>query len=111
MTDRICVLSDSPYFYPPFTAGGSVGQVLHLTKGWRRSGVPAFIAARDPSDKWDPAPAAADTPPITYIGPAGEQRGKAWSALLPNLLYVLRAFRFLISARATYDIVLVSGFR
>jgi len=111
MTERICVLSDSPYFYPPFTAGGSVGQLLQLTKSLRRSNVEAFIVAREPSDKWDPASAAADTPPITYLRPAGEQRGKAWSALLPNVIYVCRAFCFLIAARAAYDIVLVSGFR
>ena len=111
MRERVCVLSDSPYFYPPFTAGGSVGQLLQITKSLRRGGADAFIVAREPTDPWDPKTATPEDPPITYVGPAGEQRGKGWGALLPNLLYVLHAFGFLIANRKRFDIVLVSGFR
>lgn len=111
MRNRVFLVSDSPYFVPPFTAGGTETQLVQLAQRLRDSGVPVSILARAPAHPYIASAAHAKTPMISYIGPAGEQRGKAWAALLPNLLYVVRVFGSLIARRASYDILLVSGFR
>ncbi|MET0660882.1 MAG: glycosyltransferase, partial [Steroidobacteraceae bacterium] len=48
---------------------------------------------------------------ITHLGPGGGAKGAGWATLIPNLLFVIRVFLFLVRSRAGYDVLLVSAFR
>jgi glycosyltransferase involved in cell wall biosynthesis len=108
---RLCFLSDSPHFYPPFTAGGSIGQCYALASALREQGVELRIVARQGPDDAGGADRLVGNIPFSYLGPAGEYRGRGWPALAPSVVFVARAFFFLLRTRKSYDIILVSGFR
>lgn len=108
---RVLLLSDSPYFYPPFLAGGSVGQLREMAQEFRLRGLSVSIVARRGAADKSGASVLDAGVPIRYLSPGGEQKGRAWSALLPNAIYMLRVFGFLVSARNSYDVIVLSGFR
>ena len=75
---KVLILSDSPYFYPPFTAGGSVGQLRGLAHEFRQLGMSVGIVARRSAiDRAGTTVHDGDIS-IRYLGPGGEQRGKGW---------------------------------
>jgi len=108
---RLLILSDSPYYYPPFRAGGSVRQLRALARTLRQQGLAVTVVARRADGANVDPDIVDDGAPIRYLGPAGEQRGKGWAALLPNLLYMLRVFAFMLASRHSFDVVVISGFR
>lgn len=108
---RICIVTDSPVFYPPFTAGGDVKQLSGLASQLADRNVECTVVARQGRPGAAPPPDPSGLLRIHYVPPGGDFKGEGWTALWPVLRFVIRVFSLLLRRRATYDILLVSGFR
>lgn len=108
---RICIVTDSPVFYPPFTAGGDVKQLSELASQLAGKNVEVTAVARQGRQGAAPPPDPSGPLRIHYVPPGGDFKGEGWAAIWPDLRFVIRVFFLLLRKRATYDILLVSGFR
>jgi len=108
---RVCIVTDSPYFYPPFIGGGDVKQLSELASQLANRNVEVTAIARQGRPRETPSPDHSGPLRIHYVPPGGDFKGEGWAALWPVLWFVIRMFFFLLRKRATYDILLVSGFR
>jgi glycosyltransferase involved in cell wall biosynthesis len=108
---RVCIVTDSPLFYPPFTAGGDVKQLSELASQLGDRNVECTVVARQGRPGAAPPHDPSGPLRIHYVPPGGDFKGEGWTALWPVLRFVMRVFFLLLRKRATYDILLVSGFR
>ena len=108
---RVCIVTDSPSFYPPFTAGGDVKQLSELASQLSDRNVESTVVARQGRPGADPPPDPSGPLRIHYVPPGGDFKGEGWAAFWPVLRFVISVFYWLLRKRATYDILLVSGFR
>jgi glycosyltransferase involved in cell wall biosynthesis len=108
---RVCIVTDSPLFYPPFTAGGDVKQLSELASQLGERNVECTVVARQGRSGAALPPVPSGSLRIHYVPPGGDFKGEGWAALWPVLRFVISVFFLLLRKRATYDILLVSGFR
>ncbi|MET0985278.1 MAG: glycosyltransferase family 4 protein [Steroidobacteraceae bacterium] len=108
---RLLIVTDTTEFHPPFTGGGTERQLSELAFELARDGIEVSAVARVGDASIVPAEAAGSSFPITHLGPGGGAKGAGWATLLPNALFVMRVFLFLVRYHARYDVLLVSGFR
>jgi glycosyltransferase involved in cell wall biosynthesis len=108
---RVFLVCDCPYFYPPFTAGGTEKQLSDLATALGAAGVDVTVVARECSFDTPAADDRSHGLTIQYVGPRAIAKGNGWAALRPNLRFIANALRLLAGARDRYDVLLVSGFR
>lgn len=108
---RVCIVTDSPVFYPPFTAGGNVKQLSDLASHLADRNVEVTVVAREGKPGAIPPPDQSGPMRMYYVPPGGDFKGEGWAALWPDLRFVIQVFFLLLRKRATYDILLVNGFR
>jgi glycosyltransferase involved in cell wall biosynthesis len=96
-------------FYPP-AIGGQQKHAYYLAECLISKGLAFFVITRQPVPKAPDFERVGEIA-IRRVPPSGQFKGKAWKAIGPLLLFIIRIVRLLWKDRDRYDIILSSGLK